>query len=109
MAHQGREAHQDLEHLDQAAHQDSEHRVAEDQDLAEVAAVLELPELLVKVVLEVSLVSQKEPSAKSSNKGRCPASAAQWCHAVTAQPLSVFAEVLQFKTLPTRLAPMQVS
>jgi hypothetical protein len=85
--------------------------LAEDQVLVAVAVVVAQLVHSVRVVLETHprLESQREPNAKNSNYVQRLASVGLLFHAVMATLLFVFVVERRFKTLQTRLMPMQVS
>jgi hypothetical protein len=79
---------------------------------AVVALAVEPLVLSVRAVLAVRarLVSQSAQSAKSSNSALMLHHLVERLfHAVTALPFCACVAVLQFKILPTRLTPLQVS
>ena len=95
--------------VDQAEHAQAAVSQAGPDPEAAVAAEPELQELLVKAAQRVSLASQSGPSARNLSSARHPALAVQWFHAETATPLFGSVAERQFRTSPTRLAPMLAS
>ena len=82
------------------------------QPVVAVAASAAVPQVLsVRAVLVVRarLASRSVRNAKSTSRDKLLRWVAQLCHAETARPSSVCVAVRAFKTLPTRLTPMQVS